>query len=201
MPIGGIMVLGHDFHSEAGFARSLAQYTKTPATPNSRYRISSTWRNLIPVLREANILPERCFYTNVYMGLRQGSGSTGRFPGSYDSGFVARCQTFLLRQLLAQQPRVVLTLGTWVPSFLAALSQQLCGWANCRRQTEIDGVGPVIHGACFRDIDMPACSVVSLTHPSMRRSNVHRRRFNSHQGHDAEIAMIREALGVFELAA
>ncbi len=72
MPVGGVMVLGHDFYSEAGFRRfaKRGESTKGP-----------TWRNLLALLARVGIGPERCFFTNAYMGLRAGSRNTGRFPG------------------------------------------------------------------------------------------------------------------------
>ncbi len=78
------MVPGHDFYSEAGFRRFAAKSTKGP-----------TWHNLLALLARVGIEPERCFFTNAYMGLRAGSRNTGRFPGARDPGFVERCRAFL----------------------------------------------------------------------------------------------------------
>jgi hypothetical protein len=201
MPVGGVMVLGHDFHSEDAFARSFAQRTAVPATARSAHRRNPMWRNLLPLLSDVGLPTERCFFTNAYMGLRQGANNTGRFPGACDPGFVERCRCFLLRQLSTQRPSVVLTLGTWVPAFVGPLSPELCGWHDVQSLVEIDCAGSVIHGATFPGADTPACSVVALTHPSLRGSNVGRRRFGVHTGHAAEVAMIREAIAVSELGA
>src|SRR5688572_23127445 len=67
-PIGGVMVLGHDFHSEAGYHESVARGAESLRQP--------TWRNLLNVLGRAEITPENCFFTNVYMGLRAGTATT-----------------------------------------------------------------------------------------------------------------------------
>ena len=53
------------------------------------------------------------------MGLRAGSTNTVRFPGAKDEGFVERCRSFLAEQIRAQRPRVILTLGSHVPAFIA----------------------------------------------------------------------------------
>src|SRR5687767_9546772 len=63
-PVRGIMVLGHDFHSEYGYRESLARGCEAETQP--------TWRNLLVLFKAAGIAPERCFFTNVYMGLRAG---------------------------------------------------------------------------------------------------------------------------------
>lgn len=88
---------------------------RVKAVPNDPMcRRFPTWANLLPLLHEAGIAPEQCFFTNAYMGLREGAGTTGRFPGSRDEQFVERCRAFFLHQIRAQQPRVVLALGVCV---------------------------------------------------------------------------------------
>lgn len=194
MPINGIMVLGHDFHSEEAFAKSLAQSAEVSSSPsNAGHRRVPTWAALLRLFEEVKIGPERCFFTNAYMGLREGSGTTGRFPGAEDAEFVARCREFFLRQLAAQQPLTILTLGAWVPAFLAPLAGQLADWVGVRSLSEIDRRGPVRHYVEFASSVTP-CSVVALTHPSLRGSNVHRRRYGDLFGHAAEVKMVREAL-------
>jgi hypothetical protein len=194
MPIGDVMVLGHDFHSESGFRQSLAQGTEVPDVPRNQYRIPPTWTNLRRLFEEAGLAMDRCFFTNAYMGLRRGEVTTGRFPGSLDKGFVDRCRRFLLRQLEAQQPSVILTLGTWVPSFLSALSPELAKWERVGSIRDLDAAGPLVHGAVFGTREPLRCTVAALTHPSLRGSNVGRRSYAGVRGHDAEMAMLREAL-------
>jgi uracil-DNA glycosylase len=163
-------------------------------SPGRRHRISPMMRNLLPLLRDVGASPERCFFTNVYMGLRKVGPATGEFPGSRDPGFVERCRRFFLRQLSAQRPAVVLTLGRWVPEFLSPLSPELSCWHEIQSWGDIDAAGPVVHGVTFPGADCPACCVVALTHPSMRRANVKARRYGMQEGHGAEVAMAHEAL-------
>ena len=91
MPIGGTMVLGHDFHSETGFKNSLTAGTENVKSP--------TWRNLLRLLGDAGLDLRSCFFTNFFMGLRKGKQSTGVFPGRGDAEFLRRCQEFFLTQL------------------------------------------------------------------------------------------------------
>ena len=122
-----------------------------------------------------------------------GVKTTGRFPGSRDSAFVDRCGAFFVRQLEAQQPSVILALGGWVPRFLAPLSAQLVDWQSCRSLQALDREVPVRHDVAFRSAAIPPCSVVCLTHPSLRPPNVERRRYAGLKGAAAERAMVSEA--------
>src|SRR3954451_23113481 len=72
MPIGGVLVLGHNFDSEAGFADSLARGIERINGP--------TWGTLRKLFERAGIPMERCFFTNVFMGLKAGAKATGAFP-------------------------------------------------------------------------------------------------------------------------
>ena len=114
MPIGGIMVVGHNFDSEVGFERSLNKGEENLKGP--------TWKSLLTFLNQVEILPEWCFFTNAYVGLQPGGSAIGPFPGQRDPEFVCWCQNFLLKQIKLMQPRLILTLGAYVPSFLAPLS-------------------------------------------------------------------------------
>lgn len=193
MPVGGIMVLGHD-HSEAGFLQSLAQRTEVVEDAQPGRRTPPTWTGLRQLFGEVGIALERCFFTNAYMGLRKGDGTTGRFPGSLDKDYVGRCRAFFLKQLATQQPSVILTLGAWVPSFIAPLSPQLTHWKDIGSIKKLDDLGPVVHDATFPGASARPCTVVALTHPSLRSANINRRNYKGVQGHASEVKMIREGL-------
>ena len=193
-PVGGVMVLGHDFHSEAAFERSRRIGAEVVRRGNGEYRMGPTWKNLRYLLARVGISESSCFFTNGYMGLREGRKTVGEFPGSSDVEFVRRCREFLGRQLSAQRPRVILTLGAWVPSLIAPLSPELCGWLNVRSFDQLDSVGPVIHEATIPDSLLEGVSVVALTHPSFRALNVERRRYHELRGDAAELAMLQAAI-------
>lgn len=187
MPTGGVMVLGHDFYSEAGYRRFVGKRGESTKGP--------TWRNLLALLARVGVTPEACFFTNAYMGLREGSQNTGRFPGAHDAGFVERCRRFLLEQLRAQRPRVVLSLGSHVPAVAAPLSPELAPWLGCNTLTGLDAASvPLIAGATFDGLPDVSATVVALTHPSLRWASVGRRRYKSYIGDAAELAMLEEAL-------
>ncbi|MEP0981041.1 hypothetical protein NC980_10765 [Leptolyngbya sp. AS-A5] len=69
-------------------------------------------------------MPEHYFFTNLYMGLRAGTATTGVFPGANDAKFVSHCQAFLFEQLRVQRPALLLTLGV-LPPVIGVLSPEL----------------------------------------------------------------------------
>lgn len=184
-PLGGVMVLGHDFHSEEGYRASLARGHERYSQP--------TWRNLTVLLGEAGVDLGACFFTNVYMGLRAGAKTTGPFPGATDPAFVAHCRRFLVRQLAAQRPALILTLGVYAPRMLAPISPDLAHWADGRGFRHLDEVGPV-RVAAFPDVPGLTAAVVALTHPCMRTASVHRRRYGAVTGGAAELSMLHDGL-------
>jgi hypothetical protein len=184
-PIGGIMILGHDFHSESGYRASLARGRESATQP--------TWRNLVDLLGRAEVPVEECFFTNYYMGLRAGTATTGMFPGADDAGFVSHCREFFLEQVRTQRPRVILTLGIHVPPGIAPLSPQLALWNRKRGLLHLDAAGPVQPNVSFSRLPDFATTVVALTHPSQRQASVRHRRYKQLAGDAAELLMLREA--------
>jgi hypothetical protein len=185
-PIGGIMVLGHDFHSERGYQASLARGREAASQP--------TWRQLCNLLAAVEIDPRECFFTNIYMGLRAGSGTTGPFPGRADRQFVDHCRRFLTEQIHVQRPSLIVTLGVHVPPFIGALSEQLAAWTTGKGLKYLDRVGPVRSAVRFPFEPSIVTTAVALTHPSLRDASVRHRRYGGAAGHAAEIAMLRDAL-------
>jgi hypothetical protein len=185
-PEGGIMVLGHDFHSVTEYVRSRERGKEDLNAP--------TWRNLRRLLTEAEVPLQHCFFTNFFMGLREGEATTGPFPGRKDLDFVQRCAAFFLHQLRAQQPRAVVVLGSEVPSLIAPLAPQLSPWRDARIG-DIDRAGTTrIEGVQFAD-DLPPCTVVSLIHPSLRHANLrHRTKALGRDAHAVELEMLSSLL-------
>lgn len=186
MPVGGIMVLGHDFHSERGYEASLARGREAASQP--------TWRQLCKLLDAAGIDPLRCFFTNIYMGLRAGVATTGPFPGRTNKPFVEHCRRFLAEQLRVQRPSLILTLGVHVPGFLGSLSPDLSAWTEGAGLKYLDRVGPVRTGVRFGVDPVVVATVVALTHPSLRDASVRHRRYGGYAGNAAELEMLRVAL-------
>lgn len=188
MPVGGVMVLGHDFHSVAGYQKSLAAGAESLKSP--------TWSRLLELLDRIPIQRSACFFTNIYMGLREDEKSTGPFPGAKSPEFVTRCRDFLLLQIAMQRPSVMLSLGAHVPQFLAPLSPQLTGWAAPSGFKQWDEAGTaIVSDVSFGVPRHQPCTVVALVHPSSRPLHVGRRRWGTLTGDEAEVALVREALG------
>jgi uracil-DNA glycosylase len=180
------MVLGHDFHSETGYQSSLKAGGEPLTLP--------TWSNLTKLLATAGLPPERCFFTNLYMGLREGSATTGPFPGAKDPAFVRHCADFFLEQLRAQRPALVLTLGIHVPPVVATLSPELAPWAEKMGLKHLDAVGPVRTNVTFRGVDDFRTTVAALIHPSLRHASLRHRRYKEVEGQAAELRMLHDGM-------
>lgn len=187
LPIQQVMVLGHDFHSFVEYEKSLRRGHESLT--------AATWRSLNKFLGDASIPPTSCFFTNYFMGLREGLTTTGRFPGANDSRFVEHCGRFLLRQLALVQPRLVLVLGAHVPRLLASLSPELQQWRTLDSFWQRDKADSSVVRASFQTgADSFSSVVVSLVHPSLRSANIRHRRWRTFAGHAAEISMTRHAV-------
>lgn len=184
-PARGIMVLGHDFHSLKGYIWASQNVVLNLRTP--------TWRHLLPVLAATEVCLGDCFFTNVFMGLREGSATTGRFPGATDEKFVERCQGFFQAQLRAQRPRLIVALGAHVPVFLSDLSTDLACWRSESSFRCRDMSGSSLVPSANFDCGI-TCTAVSLLHPSYRPSNVRHRRWRQHVGNAAELSLLGDAL-------
>jgi uracil-DNA glycosylase len=174
---GSIMVVGQDFNS-------LKKY-EIARDAGTEFGLSVTWRNLRPLLRSANVPLRSCFFTNVYMGLRDGGPETGRFAGSRDREFVNRCARFFERQLEFCKPRLILTLGLEPLTFLCRFIMNVPAPPRLLECNEIYRAVGLADGSTV--------VVVGLTHPCYP-SNTRHRRYKSFTGRDAELAMIRDGL-------
>lgn len=176
-----IMVLGHDFSTESKFREMLEGLANDID--------SSTWRNMINLFAEASISLEDCFFTNVFMGLRQTESMVGEFPGFKDKDFIDRNLRFLETQIKLLQPRCIITLGKYASELLASKTEDLASWRNWAVLKTPD-IGLV------RDVSVSGhrCNCVAIEHPSMRNSNVKRRKYKEFKGNEAEIEMLIAAL-------
>lgn len=170
------MIVGQDFNTVAAY--ELARRER------SELGVSQTWKVLRRLLGRFNIRPERCFYTNAYMGLRVSGPETGRFCGARDSNFVNRCAIFFGRQLAVARPRLILLLGR---EPLCMLGPRLLGIQPPSTLMACDNFYPRV------DLSHGYAAVVVLTHPSLYHANVGRRRYRGLVGADAEAAMVRDA--------
>jgi hypothetical protein len=79
-PVGGILIAGQDFDSEAAYQNTLNLMRQGPCDP--RERNPATWGRLLSFLDRCGIAPESCFFTNFFMGLREGHKAIGDITGS-----------------------------------------------------------------------------------------------------------------------
>lgn len=179
-----ILVLGHDFSTEKWYMDMLIHLTEDLDSP--------TWLNLIRLCEQAGIDLNRCFFSNVFMGLRKTESMTGVFPGFKDKRFVKRNIDFLNCQINTIQPSLIITLGKYAAELLTSLAEYgLISWKGWQALKAADA-------GLARHVKFPghACACVCLEHPSMRNSNVKRRAYKGLRGNDAEVMMLRDAVSM-----
>lgn len=181
MPLRPIMFVGHNFDSEASYAQSLASGEESIST--------GTWLQLLRLLRDAEIDPACCFFTNAIMGLMPGVENTGESPGFRNHAFRSLCAEYLRFQVATVQPVAVVTMGLEAlqvfqeafPSGNSGLSQY--NWSTIDAHQRQFSPKITLGDQSF--------SFAALVHPSYRNSNVHRRRFEGKSGNAAEIELLR----------
>jgi uracil-DNA glycosylase len=177
-----ILVLGQDFSTVKAYEAMVAG--------NKADLDSPTWKNLIKLFDEAKVDLHKCFFTNVFMGLRDTEKMTGQFPGRKDNDFVNMNLAFLLFQILTIKPNLIITLGIPASEMVAKLSRpDLEGWDKGKALSSPDnGYKTNI------SLNGYVCNCVALEHTSMRNSNVKRRVYGKCKGHEAEVEMLKDAL-------
>ena len=128
-PVGGVMVLGHNFDSECGFNDS-SQRGKEILT-------RGTWLGVLNRLEAVPIPPYECFFTNAFMGLCKGRKNTV-YQGRNDQRFREACARFLRFQVEVQRPRLILTLGLKVPPLLQSITSDLGPWQGRLKRNSCD---------------------------------------------------------------
>lgn len=180
-----IMLLGQDFDTEENFekARAAGQEDK---------KKNATWRNLLALLKETNVDPRNCFFTNAIMGVRKEGKGTGKSPAFKDKEFIEECRELFLKQLKVQRPKAVFVLGLQVIKFLAGTSAELASWEKVKNFKSFDDGGNQVK----RDVKFNngvIANIVVLTHPSLRNVNVRFRSYQGLSGHEAELKMVKDA--------
>lgn len=177
-----ILVLGQDFSTVKQYEDMLVGKASDLESP--------TWRNLIKLFNEAELDLKECYFSNVFMGLRDTEKMTGEFPGFKDKSFVARNVEFLSFQIETIKPRVIIALGKYAAEMLTYLPQSdLSCWSKWKALREAN------NGLKF-DVTFSNhnCTCIALEHPSMRNSNVKRRVYGKYKGHEAEVEMLKEVV-------
>ena len=218
MPRHGIMILGNDFGKRLGSRGELNGPTWRGLT-NKVKDSSKNGTISAGVLDEAGVDLSKCFFTNAYMGIRSGGPQKG--PSSalleLDSRgkFLAKCLAFFKDQLRAQEPTLIVSLGTFVPPFI-----ELFRNGNLPSESSIRSLKLQVslerfnneNGISLLRYELPmnkakSAILLFLTHPShadLNRKNRAYGNFDAKSGKDeatrrslgrsAEIAMLRDAI-------
>lgn len=185
LPVGGVLVLGHNFHDVGSYEDSVRRGHELD-TP--------TWRNLSNALAAFDIPHDACFFSNALMGLMERAGACGTHEGHRDQAFRAGCVQLLQATLTAQRPRLVLALGKYAPGVLAEAVPGLDAWRRAWTFPSFDTAR--LHEVGLKTF-LPETSTkmacVVLTHPSLGPSNVTRRSLDGLRGLAAETEMVNQA--------
>lgn len=196
-PFEGVMIVGRDFGT-------LDAYKKAKASDDhGELESDPTWKHLLALLDAADCDPRSCFFSNAFMGLRKGKRNVGDTQAHRDRNFLAACRDFFVTQIEMMRPRVLLTLGSAVPAFVAEKLEVDPSWCAGTLKAIDAANKPVQKDVAVPDLGFTVAATVALTHPCLRPVNVRRRSYDllpSHggekklRGHEAERMMLRDAL-------
>lgn len=178
------MVLGQDQDNQKGHDRSEREKGET---------YSKTWTNMRDLFEDAAIDEGDCFFTNFIMGVRvDSSRNTGPSPALAHPTFMEACCKFFIRQLAAQQPKVILCLGM-IPFKLLSLVSSGLRMRSIGVDTfkELDARNMnIIPDVQFDVIPEVRSVVVPICHPSYKL-NGEGRFSSSTDGTKSEVALLR----------
>jgi hypothetical protein len=140
MPARAVMLIGNNW----GNTEALCRDYRRGENPKGVY-----WGTLRPLLEEAGLAMKDCFATNAYPGLLAGDSNVGEFPGADDEQFQAACREFMVEQIRVVRPALIVTVGLYVPPFLAPLSPHLDRWRDARTLKDLNGNNALVHPAAF----------------------------------------------------
>ncbi|MCX6278631.1 MAG: hypothetical protein NT004_11095 [Bacteroidetes bacterium] len=180
-----IMIVGQDFDSFKNFERSRnaggENIDKNP-----------TWKNIRELLKNCEINPSDCFFTNAILGARNQIRNTGKSPAFSDEKFLAYCKDFFLEVLEIQKPKLILVLGMQVARFFSTF-ESLSSWAEIKTFNQADERHLSVQKQVILSPNFET-TLVLLVHPSFRKLTVKYRRFRHYIAEDAEIEMIKFAM-------
>lgn len=102
LPRNGAVFIGNDFGTLRGFLR----------LRNRSYENVPTWRHIKSRVRIAGIPPERTFFTNAILGLREDGSALDKKIWQRMPVFFEFCGEFLRYQLKSIAPKLVVIMGT-----------------------------------------------------------------------------------------
>ncbi len=191
-PVGGVMILGHNFDSESGFRASLQRKKEILSR--------GAWAGTLMRLNDVRIPLNQCFFTNAFMGLCEGNDNK-KYLGRECGRFREACASFLKAQIELQKPRLIVTLGLKVPPLLATIASGLEPWeGKCKRHgcdpelktTSINHHPKLNARFEFGTGQEHRAVIVPITHPGEGRNLKHRHPLGYSPGLGGEIELMRE---------
>jgi hypothetical protein len=103
LPVGGIVFVANDFGTRATYLKLESKGFENPPT----------WRHLKERIRRANLPKHKAFFTNAIVGLRSERDSKALDVSNWggEPAFASFCREFLVYQIGALRPRLVVVLG------------------------------------------------------------------------------------------
>lgn len=179
-----VLVLGQDFGTKAYYDKILADETvKDTDCP--------TWINMLALFNKVGIKPERCFFSNVFMGLRTEDNMTGsliRKSSEYDK-YRMQSADFLIKQIQIINPKVIIVLGN-EPTKMLMNVLPLKDWYSMNKVSDITTIAKAEYSEA-------EYLCVALCHPSMRNSNKRFRKYkewNNGNCPDVEVKMLEDLM-------
>ncbi len=182
------MILANDYFTLSGFQDLLEADCEAVSEP--------FWRNLLPLLHDAGVPLDSCFFTNASIARTDGEDDPrGRRHGFSFAYFAPACAQFLVKQIEVIEPTVILTLGEYAPQVLAMLCPSLSTLSPWPGFAGIDRSALALHRRVrVEGLERPVPAVALLVHPSYRQLNVRLRTHGSVLGHGAEVQLVKTAL-------
>ena len=184
LPSHPVMIVAHVF-DEPSFLYALGAGGGSERIDRNR-----TWLGLRALLERAGLPLERCFLTNALAGVKLGPACG---PVAAGSVYRRACEAFMLEQVRAIRPAVVVTLGAPAMLVLKAASGDLeRRWRGYRTLAALDRADPPAHVA--RNVAFATHvvrSVVALGHTCSWASP---RMYGGERGARADAALLRDAL-------
>lgn len=176
------LVLGSNFGCVGEFISSEGRLSVQDERGNQ------TWRPLLKLLRDSDIVISECFFTNAWPFLHDGEGNLPKALSKNwltDRDLMISCLEFFCLTLTRVNPNLIIALGAAPAAFLSHRWPDYLGlWRGCSL-------------SCLDDLPMGEISFanvravcVAVCHPSMPNSW---RRRPPYQGREGEILLLREA--------